>query len=97
MSQTYSIACHDCSVMLWIGQANTASRVNPDTNQRTPGIYTGEPETMKSLAKFFGLHVGHRLGFDIDFAFMGRDGLEEGCLPEGTGYKKLDAQTYGKD
>lgn len=80
MGQTYDLACHDCKVRLWIGQTNASST--------KPWIYTADASTMKALNEFLVSHLGHRLEFDVDFAFMGRDELEEGCQDEG--YKAIN-------
>ena len=49
MSTTYDIACHDCKVVLWIGQGNR--------------IYYAE-EHLKKQRDFFYGHIGHHLEFN---------------------------------
>ena len=54
MSKTYDIACHDCRVVLWIGQESLGS------NHR---IYSTEEDLRKQRDFFYG-HIGHRLEFN---------------------------------
>ena len=75
MSRTYDIACHDCRVVLWIGQD---SRV----------YYTvGD---LKKQREFFYGHIGHRLEFNdaetlsarYDFKSLDFDEDEDGDFIE---------------
>lgn len=56
MSQTFSIACRECKVSLWIAQARY------DGSQRT--LYADMPEVMVALREFLFDHRGHALVFD---------------------------------
>lgn len=54
MSESYSIACNDCKVRLWIGQESGGGET----------LYTGQIETMESLRVFLFEHRYHSLIFD---------------------------------
>ena len=53
MSETFSIACHETKSRVWIGQG---------WGEMTC-FYTGEPETMERLRRFFNAHKGKPLVF----------------------------------
>lgn len=52
MSRTYSIACHDCRIHLWIGQASSGK-----------GHLYSTPENMRAMYDFMVHHEGHRLEY----------------------------------
>lgn len=56
MSETYSIACHDCRIMLWVAQA-------PNPSQPERGyLYAGKVHDLHR--RFLFDHIGHRLEFN---------------------------------
>lgn len=55
MSQTYSIACKDCKVHLWIGQGHH--------KLDALSIYTGDDLVMLNLRDFLIAHYQHNLFF----------------------------------
>ena len=63
MSQTYSIACTQCEVQLWIGQT------------RVP-LYSGQPNTLAQLARFLIAHEDHPLIY-CDDDKLGYDEFEK--------------------
>lgn len=64
MSETYSIACHDCQIMLWIGQSPVGSDLSRGY------LYTADPHP-KFQRDFFFAHIGHRLEFNASQLFDG--------------------------
>jgi len=54
MSQTFSIACHDCKKHLWIAQVGHKGR----------GYLYSTPEHSRAQYLFFMEHRGHRLEFN---------------------------------
>jgi len=56
MSQTFSIACKDCRVHLWIGQGSYSDRA-------AGHLYTAK-KYMKGLYSFLREHQKHNLIFD---------------------------------
>jgi hypothetical protein len=58
MSRTYDIACDQCKVALWIGQAGSG-------NERGY-IYT-DAERLRALNQFLWDHVEHPLVFKVDW------------------------------
>jgi hypothetical protein len=63
MSETYDIACHDCGIVLWIGQAPTSSETERGR------IYYGSGDSKGLLSKFLYEHIGHRLEFNMSQHF----------------------------
>ena len=53
MSETFSLACHETKLRVWIGQG---------WGQMT-SFYTGEPGTMERLRQFLNAHLNKPLVF----------------------------------
>lgn len=57
MSMTLSVVCHDCKVMLWIGQ---------HSNRSGWYLYSQDKDVVNRLNLFINAHLDHHLSFVND-------------------------------